>query len=205
MKKMEPRKYCDHIFNIIIIGDSCTGKSSLMSRFVEDNFSILSVSTVGVDFKIKTIKHRDKFIKLKIFDTAGQERFRALTSGYYRNIDACILVYDVTSRSSFDNVEYWLRSFKEHATKSFIQVVVGNKIDRPKIVDSTLAKELADEWDCKFFQTSAKENIGVEKLFTTLVDDFLDCAEQPIIPIIPMTGKMILPESLPEKSKPKCC
>ena len=98
----------DYLFKLLLIGDSGVGKSCLLLRFADDTYTESYISTIGVDFKIRTIELDGKTIKLQIWDTAGQERFRTLTSSYYRGCHGIILVFDVNERSSFDNLKQWL-------------------------------------------------------------------------------------------------
>merc|ERR1719379_3281515 len=96
---------CAHLFKLLLVGDSCVGKSSLLLRFIDNTFSEQFISTIGVDFKIKTIEIGGKVIKLQIWDTAGQERFRTITTSYFRGAQGILLVYDVSDRGSFDNIK----------------------------------------------------------------------------------------------------
>lgn len=106
----------DHIFKILLIGDAGVGKSSILLRFTDDAFEEHLASTIGVDFKVKTVTMRGKTLKLTIWDTAGQERFRTLTSSYYRGCHGIILVFDVNDRSSFEHLRQWLEEFELYAT-----------------------------------------------------------------------------------------
>ncbi|WBY58514.1 ras-related protein Rab-1B [Plasmodium yoelii yoelii] len=105
----------DSLFKILLIGDSGVGKSCLLLRFADDTYTDSYISTIGVDFKIKTIEIDDKIIKLQIWDTAGQERFRTITSSYYRGAQGIIIVYDVTDRDSFNNVKNWIIEIEKYA------------------------------------------------------------------------------------------
>jgi len=106
----------DHIFKILLIGDAGVGKSSILLRFTDDAFEEHLASTIGVDFKVKTLHMRGKTLKLTIWDTAGQERFRTLTSSYYRGCHGIILVFDVNDRPSFEHLRTWLDEFELCAT-----------------------------------------------------------------------------------------
>ena len=108
----------DHIFKLLLIGDAGVGKSSILLRFTDDAFEEHLASTIGVDFKVKTVTMRGKTLKLTIWDTAGQERFRTLTSSYYRGCHGIILVFDVTDRSSFEHVRMWLDEIELYATSA---------------------------------------------------------------------------------------
>ncbi|XP_065759795.1 ras-related protein Rab-35 isoform X2 [Muntiacus reevesi] len=104
----------DHLFKLLIIGDSGVGKSSLLLRFADNTFSGSYITTIGVDFKIRTVEINGEKVKLQIWDTAGQERFRTITSTYYRGTHGVIVVYDVTSAESFVNVKRWLHEINQN-------------------------------------------------------------------------------------------
>eukprot|EP01087_Luapelamoeba_hula_P023461 TRINITY_DN862_c0_g1_i1.p1 TRINITY_DN862_c0_g1~~TRINITY_DN862_c0_g1_i1.p1 ORF type:complete len:131 (+),score=22.34 TRINITY_DN862_c0_g1_i1:99-491(+) len=127
----EERKNYDHLFKLLIIGDSATGKSSILLRFTDDEFDEDHPCTIGVDFKVKLMDFGDKRINLTIWDTAGQEKFRALTSSYYRGTQGIILVYDVTNRASFQHLNDWLGEIDMYCNNSdVVKLLVGNKIDK---------------------------------------------------------------------------
>merc|ERR1711974_121878 len=117
---------------MLLIGDSGVGKSSIILRFCDDDFSEKQASTIGVDFKTKFVEMRGKRLKLALWDTAGQERFRTLTSSYYRGAQGVILCYDCCNRDSFEHVKFWLEEVKKHATnQDAILMLVANKVDLP--------------------------------------------------------------------------
>ncbi|CDK26068.1 unnamed protein product [Kuraishia capsulata CBS 1993] len=160
----------DYLFKLLLIGDSGVGKSCLLLRFAEDTYTPDYISTIGVDFKIKTIELDGKVIKLQIWDTAGQERFRTITSSYYRGAHGIIIVYDVTDQESYNNVNQWLQEIDRYATSSVMKLLVGNKSDLvdKKVVEYSTAKEFADSRDLKFLETSALDSTNVEKAFSTM-------------------------------------
>ena len=120
----------DHIFKILLIGDAGVGKSSILLRFTDDAFEEHLASTIGVDFKVKTVTIGGSTVKLTIWDTAGQERFRTLTSSYYRGCHGVILTYDVNDRQTFTNLKQWLEEGDMYSTsQSSAKMLVGNKID----------------------------------------------------------------------------
>jgi Ras-related protein Rab-35 len=162
------REY-DHLFKLLIIGDSGVGKSSLLLRFADNTFTGTYITTIGVDFKIRTIMIDGEKVKLQIWDTAGQERFRTITSTYYRGTHGVLVVYDVTSGESFANVKRWLQEIDQNCDV-VNRVLVGNKNDDPlkKVVLSEDAKLFADQIGVELFETSAKENINVEEMFTAI-------------------------------------
>ena len=124
-----PRKY-DYLFKYLLVGDSGVGKTSTLSRFADSKFSDTFVSTVGVDFRVKSIIVNEKVVKLQVWDTAGQERFRSLTYAYFRGSRGVILMFDVTDERSFSHVATWMQSIDQHAPDNIPRVLVGNKIDR---------------------------------------------------------------------------
>lgn len=132
----------DYLFKLLLIGDSGVGKSCLLLRFADDTYTESYISTIGVDFKIRTIDLDGKTIKLQIWDTAGQERFRTITSSYYRGAHGIIVVYDCTDQESFNNVKQWLEEIDRYACDNVNKLLVGNKSDlhTKKVVDYTTAK-----------------------------------------------------------------
>jgi len=160
----------DYLFKLLLIGDSGVGKSCLLLRFADDTYTESYISTIGVDFKIRTIELDGKTIKLQIWDTAGQERFRTITSSYYRGAHGIIVVYDVTDQESFNNVKQWLQEIDRYASENVNKLLVGNKCDltTKKVVDFTTAKEYADQLGVPFLETSAKNATNVEQAFMTM-------------------------------------
>ena len=104
------------------------GKTCLLFRFAENSFNPTFISTIGIDFKVKTVEIDGKRIKLQVWHTAGQERFRTITTSYYRGANGILLVYDVTNKKTFDNITNWLRNIEEHAAEGVEQLLVGNKV-----------------------------------------------------------------------------
>ncbi|KAI9813916.1 MAG: hypothetical protein M1832_006063 [Thelocarpon impressellum] len=166
---LEWLKY-DYLFKLLLIGDSGVGKSCLLLRFADDTYTESYISTIGVDFKIRTIELDGKTVKLQIWDTAGQERFRTITSSYYRGAHGICVVYDVTDMDSFNNVKQWLQEIDRYATEGVNKLLVGNKSDMSdkKVVEYTVAKEFADSLGIPFLETSAKNASNVEQAFLTM-------------------------------------
>jgi len=170
MSIMNPNPEYDYLFKLLLIGDSGVGKSCLLLRFADDTYTESYISTIGVDFKIRTIELDGKTIKLQIWDTAGQERFRTITSSYYRGAHGIIVVYDVTDQESFNNVKQWLKEIERYASENVNKLLVGNKCDltSKKVVDYTTAKEFGDQHGFPFLETSAKNSTNVEQAFMTM-------------------------------------
>jgi len=163
----------DFLIKLLLIGDSGVGKSCLLLRFSDDSFTPSFITTIGIDFKIRTIDLEGKKIKLQIWDTAGQERFRTITTAYYRGAMGILLVYDVTDEKSFANMGNWIRNIEQHASENVNKILIGNKCDLvdKRVVDSVRGKALADEYRIKFLETSAKNSINVDEAFISLARD----------------------------------
>lgn len=152
------------------------GKSCLLLRFADDTYTESYNSTIGVDFKIRTIELEGKTVKLQIWDTAGQERFRTITSSYYRGAHGIIVVYDVTDQETFNNVKQWLQEIDRYANEGVNKLLVGNKSDlvNKKVVDYNAAKEFADSLAIPLLETSAKNATNVEQAFLTMAKQIKD-------------------------------
>ncbi|CAG8608431.1 12671_t:CDS:10 [Acaulospora colombiana] len=166
----------DYLFKLLLIGDSGVGKSCLLLRFADDTYTESYISTIGVDFKIRTIELEGKTVKLQIWDTAGQERFRTITSSYYRGAHGIIVVYDVTDTDTFTNVKQWLQEIDRYASEGVNKLLVGNKSDltTKKVVEYTVAKEFAEQLGIPFLETSAKNATNVEQAFLTMAKQIKD-------------------------------
>lgn len=179
--KKNPSTKCDYdyIFKILLMGDSGVGKSSLLLRFTENTYSETFITTIGVDFKIKTIDIDGTIVKLQIWDTAGQERFRTITSSYYRGANAAILVYDITNKRSFENIKKWLYEINTSSAssiKAIKKIIVGNKAD---LVDNRKisyddAKIFCDILNIKFIESSAKNSEKINEIFNIITHDLLN-------------------------------
>jgi len=170
------KKTYDLLFKLLLIGDSGVGKTCVLFRFSDDTFNTTFISTIGIDFKIKTVELQGKKIKLQIWDTAGQERFHTITTSYYRGANGILLVYDITQPKTFDNISKWLRNINEHASEDVERMLIGNKCDMEdkRLISEERGKKVAEENGIKFFETSAKENINIEIAFNTLAEDILN-------------------------------
>lgn len=162
---------------IPVTNDSAHILTTYMLLFFQqdDAFTESYISTIGVDFRFRTVKIDKKTVKLQIWDTAGQERFRTITSAYYRGADGIIMVYDVTSMESFEHVNDWLKEVNRYAAEGTVKLLVGNKSDRTadKVVTEEQAKEFADELGIAFLETSAKSAKNVEEAFLTMAGELI--------------------------------
>ena len=167
----------DLLVKLLLIGDSGVGKSAILTRFADDSFTQSFITTIGIDFKIRTIIIDGKRIKLQIWDTAGQERFKTITTAYYRGAMGILLVYDVTNEQSFASVDNWMAAIQQHASDSVNKVLLGNKADTSgplvskRVVDTSRGQALAAQHAIRFFETSAKNGINVEESFSTIARD----------------------------------
>ena len=158
--------------NIITLGESSVGKSSIINRYVENNFDYNFVSTLGVDFRKKNININGEDIRLKIWDTAGQEKFRSIQKQYYRNSDGILLVFDVTKFETFNVLEEWINSIKNQTSNDIIVVLVGNKIDlNNKVISDDEIKNFANDNKFKYFLTSAATGKNINEVFDYIVKE----------------------------------
>ncbi|CAA6669799.1 unnamed protein product [Spirodela intermedia] len=197
----------DYLFKLLLIGDSGVGKSCLLLRFADDSYLESYISTIGVDFKIRTVEQDGKTIKLQIvMGYCRQERFRTITSSYYRGAHGIIIVYDVTDQDSFNNVKQWLNEIDRYASENVNKLLVGNKCDLTanKVVSSETAKAFADEIGIPFMETSAKNATNVEQAFMAMAGAIKNrMASQPAMnsarpPTVQIRGQ-------PVNQKSSCC
>mmetsp|Transcript_11170 Transcript_11170/g.14883 ORF Transcript_11170/g.14883 Transcript_11170/m.14883 type:complete len:209 (+) Transcript_11170:131-757(+) len=163
----------DYLYKLLLIGDSGVGKSCLLLRFADNTYTESYISTIGVDFKVRTIQLDGKTIKLQIWDTAGQERFRTITSSYYRGAHGIIVVFDVTDQVSYNNVKQWLKEIERYACENVNKLLVGNKCDLEdkRQVAYETAKEFADDLQISYIETSAKNATNVDETFIKIASE----------------------------------
>lgn len=162
----------DYLFKVLLIGDSGVGKSCLLLRYADSSHRETYVNTIGVDFKIKTIKLGSKRIRLQVWDTAGQERFRTITSSYYRGAHGVMIVYDIAKQETFNNLNKWLHEVETYANEGVLMILVGNKTDLNS--QRQVSTESGAEWaalnDMPFIETSARSATNVTEAFTMLAE-----------------------------------
>ena len=169
--KMTKNPY-DELYKLLIIGDSNTGKSCLMNCFVGDEFDDVYIPTIGVDFKVRSVVLDGVKIKLQVWDTAGDPRFRTITRAYYRGSTGIIVTYSVTKKESFQNVPHWIEEAKRFGRPDVNLIVVGTGCDRrEREVDYFTARDFADEQQLSFLEVSAKDSTNVELAFLTLTQE----------------------------------
>lgn len=157
----------DFLFKFLVIGSAGTGKSCILHQFIENKFRQDSSHTIGVEFGSKVVNVGGKSVKLQIWDTAGQERFRSVTRSYYRGAAGALLVYDITSRETFNALGNWLSDAKTLASPNIVIILVGNKRDLEGEREVTFleASRFAQENDLMFLETSALTGENVEETF----------------------------------------
>ncbi|KAH3731535.1 GTP-binding protein yptV1 [Pelomyxa schiedti] len=198
----------DYLFKVLLIGDSGVGKSCLLLRFADYTYSDQWMTTIGVDFKIRTIEVDGKFIKMQIWDTAGQERFRTITRSYYRGAQGIIIVYDVTDPVSFGNVRQWLQDIDRYTdfSSGVSRLLIGNKSDmtNKRVIDFNTGQEFANKLGIPFMEASAKNSTNVEQAFSRLAADIRSC----ITTISPEEASVISVDkpgiNIPSKTR-SCC
>ncbi|XP_039966447.1 ras-related protein Rab-43 [Bactrocera neohumeralis] len=165
----------DFLFKVVLIGDCGTGKTCIVERFKTGNFIERHGNTIGVDFSMKTVNIEGKQVKLQIWDTAGQERFRTITQSYYRSANGVIIVYDITKRSSFSNLQKWIEEVRRYTASNVLLILIGNKcdLDEEREVDFEEAKQMCQYIPEILFvmETSAKQNTNVEDAFVCLATE----------------------------------
>ena len=157
----------DYLLKYIIIGDAAVGKSNLLLRYAHGQFKPEYQLTIGVEFGAKNIQINNKVFRIQIWDTAGQENFRSITRAYYKNSVCVLVVYDISSRDSFNNISTWIEDCKNQSPKTIFMVLVGNKCDLndKRQVSIEEGRELAERNNMMFFETSAKDGINVDEIF----------------------------------------
>jgi small GTP-binding protein len=165
----------DEKCQLLIIGDSTVGKTSILYRYSEDKFNAQHLATVGIDFYTKDEKMLNKVVRVKIWDTAGQERYKSLTNAFFRNANGIILVYDINNLETFDNLKYWIQSINQNlGEKNDIKkIIIGNKVDLQREVKKEEAEIFAKNLNIPYFETSAKLNTGVNEAIQFIVTQII--------------------------------
>ena len=191
---------------VVLLGESGVGKSSIVLRFVADNFKADGEATLGASYMGKILHMGEKSIKFNIWDTAGQERYHSLAKMYYRDASAAILVYDITKKGSFESLKRWHRELLESGSKDLAIVVAGNKED---LVESeSVSPDEVNNWaksiGAAFKKTSAKTSYGVEQVFRELALKFIPDV-QDAVPVRRETVTVKKNNNKAEAQKKKCC
>ena len=193
----------DFLFKLLIVGESGVGKTCMLLRFADNSFEENFLSTIGVDFKVRELDVDGKHVKLQIWDSAGQERFRNITTSYYRNCGGIIIVYDITRRDTFQKVTEWIEEVRKN-TNNVPLLLVGNKADLmdKRQVTTEEAQELAKKMGLVLLETSAKTALNIEDAFQTISRQLMVDAQNK-----PKTdqGKQVTLQKRKDQDKKGCC
>ena len=167
----------DYIFKLVLIGDTCVGKSCILVRFSDDIFDDNYVTTIGVDFRFKTMAIKNKIVKIQIWDTAGQERYRSITTAYYRGAAAIIICCDCTNRESFDNIKNWIEEISKYTDNDSVdKIVFLNKCDlnEERCIKKEEIEQFEKENGIKILEVSAKTGEGIDAGFEYIINKLID-------------------------------
>jgi small GTP-binding protein len=160
----------DHLFKVILVGDTGVGKTSLLLRFVEDTWEDSNQTTIGIDYRTKQINVRNKNVRLLLYDLSGQERFRSLGNLYYRSCNGLVFVYDVTKRETFENIEHWIKEVDQYIPPGTPKILIGTKndLEAQREVLYTEGQEFAKKNGMRFFENSARNPNQIDEPFNYL-------------------------------------
>ena len=171
---MEKKEF---LYKILLLGDSSVGKTCFLMRYTDNTFQEIHMSTIGLDYKLKNVQLDDgKMVKIQIWDTAGQDRFRSITKNYYKGAHGIILIYDITNQKTFENVKNWINQIKEEVSNKVTIILVGNKIDDEdhRVVSTEQGEKMAKDFGLMFFECSAKSGVNIDSTFNELVKKTLE-------------------------------
>ena len=165
----------DYVYKVLILGDATVGKTSILLRYIDNKFETDSLSTLGVDVKYKYVTLNNKKIRMNIWDTAGQDRFKTIAKNYYKGANAVIFVFDVNHKNTIEKIKFWINSVKDNSSKDIIEIIVGNKIDieGKREVTKEQMKSLGQNVGMETFETSAKTGEGINEIFNYLVTNLI--------------------------------
>ena len=192
----------DYTIKLLIVGDSSVGKTNFISMFIENKFIPNYMTTSGIDLKASIIEVRNKKIKVQLWDTAGQEKYRAITKNLFLKVQGVLIVYDITNENSFSSLKSWVKTIKDECGKQMQMVIVGNKSDleENRVIDKTIASEFAKEEKIDYIETSCKTGENIQKSISLLCEKVLENTE--------FTNDFSFTldaTSFSKKSKRKCC
>ena len=165
--------YFDVKYKLMVIGESKVGKTSLIKRYTKNEFGGVYLTTVGMDFQDKIIGIENKKVRLQVWDSAGQERFRNITKSYFQSSDGLLVVYDIADKESFEKISFWMNSIKNYAPENVKLILIGNKCDlvNQRQVSVEEGENYAKKFNIKFFESSAKDGTNVNELFFYLANE----------------------------------
>ena len=194
----------NYLFKIVIIGDSNVGKSCLLVRFADDCFTENYITTIGVDFRFRTLNIGNNNVKLQIWDTAGQERYRTITNAYYRGADAIVLVADSTDMKSFQNIPDWVTEVSKYVPEDTYKILLINKADvedEEKVITKEMIKKFQEDLGIVAIETSAKTGLNVDEAFIQITKHLLEKKTEEGGNLVngPSAGSMLSINSIKEK------
>ena len=182
MSEEDDDKKYDYIFKLILIGSSGVGKTSILQRYIQKIFNDDYTCTIGVDFFMKSMKIDDKLIKLQLWDTAGTEKFKSITTGYYRGANAAFIVFDLTSRKSFESVSEWIENYYKYSNPDYERhvILIGNKSDlkNERIITEDEIDDFVKLNKIKYFETSAKNGENIDECFLFIAEQLMKDADE---------------------------
>jgi len=209
----------DNTAKILLIGDSRVGKSSVLSKYIDDKFYPNTMTTIGMDYKVKKIQIDDTVVKLQLWDTAGQERFRAITYSYFKDAHGVFVVFDLSDKQSFQNVEGWIRLMQQFEAGSVLKVLIGNKCDLERDVPKEDVQKICAEFKLPYYEVSAKTGQNIVEPFEFMArlvkKGYLDKLKDSIInmkdsvhpgaPLVRESAIIRLQDKKEEVESKKCC
>lgn len=197
------------VLKLLLLGDSSVGKTSILLKYISNKFDESSISTVGVDYMDKIIDYNKFKIKLQIWDTSGEEKFRTITKNFYRNADGLLVVFDLTKKESYDHIKSWINEAKENNDK-LKTILIGNKLDLKdeRIVAIDVAKQFAEKNNLKYIETSAKDGTNINESFQAIIDLLFDgkSSEEILHEFTKQDSSLsVVDDSMEVKKKKSCC
>ena len=197
------------VLKFLLLGDSSVGKTSILVKYINNKFDESSISTVGVDYMDKIIDYNKFKIKLQIWDTSGEEKFRTITKNFYRNADGLLVVFDLTRKETYDHVRGWINEAKENNDK-IKTILIGNKLDLKdeRKVENGVAKQFAEKNSLKYLETSAKDGENITESFKAMIDLLFDGkSEEGILNEFKKqdSSLSVVDDSIEVKNKKKAC
>ena len=192
----------DYTIKILVVGDSTVGKTNFIRMFIENKFNQNYMTTSGIDLKTSNIEIKNKKIRVQLWDTAGQEKYRAITTNLFLKVQGVLIVYDITNEETFNNLKSWVKSIKDECGKQMQMLIVGNKndLEEQRVIDKNIAIEYAKEEKLEYIETSSKTGDNIQKAITLLCEKILDNTE--------LTNDFSFTldaTSLSQKNKSRCC
>ena len=195
------KKDSDITIKLLLIGNAFVGKTLIVQKFLDNTFSKTTMTTIGVDLQYKVLDINGKKVKYLIWDTAGEDRMKTMTYAYYRGCHVVLIVYDVTSKKSFENVTTWVECVDKFAKSNVLRILVGNKTDLEdkRVISKEEGKKLAEENGLKFYEISAKTMNGLVEMFEDVAKEYVQIYEQKAI------KNFQLKKMKETKAKSRCC